>query len=98
MTGATVMEPEKYSTHLVLLDITMRGTSGFELAHELRLMSFPLILAAVTAYTDEDWRQKCEVNGFDYFLPKPASLSALKALFAATERRLAGPSGFVHKG
>jgi len=77
-----------FRPHLVLLDITMGCKTGFEVARELRRLAFPLIIAAVTGYTGEDWREKCLSTGFDYFLPKPASSAALKALFDATARRL----------
>lgn len=54
----------------VLLDISMPGMDGYEVARHLRRM-FPddLLLIAITAEED---RQRCREAGFDYHFLKPA--------------------------
>ncbi len=54
----------------VLLDISMPGMDGYEVARRLRSMfDDDLLLIAITAQED---RQRCREAGFDYHFAKPA--------------------------
>ena len=65
---------------LVLLDWRMPGVDGFETARRIRwepgLPATPKIVL-VTAYGDEEVREKAEAQGLDGYLPKPVTPGAL---------------------
>ena len=58
----------------VLLDISMPGMNGYQVARQLRAMfrHKPLLLIAITAHGFEEDRRRCEEAGFDQHLVKPA--------------------------
>jgi CheY-like chemotaxis protein len=58
----------------VLLDISMPGMDGYQVARQLRAMfpDKPLLLVAITAHGFEEDRRRCEEAGFDRHLVKPA--------------------------
>jgi CheY-like chemotaxis protein len=58
----------------VLLDISMPGMDGYQVARRLRAMfrDKPLLLVAITAHGFEEDRRRCEEAGFDLHLVKPA--------------------------
>jgi CheY-like chemotaxis protein len=58
----------------VLLDISMPGMDGYQVARRLRAMfrDKPLLLIAITAHGFEEDRRRCEEAGFDLHLVKPA--------------------------
>jgi two-component system, chemotaxis family, CheB/CheR fusion protein len=58
----------------VLLDISMPGLDGYQVARKLRAMfrDKPLLLVAITAHGFEEDRRRCEEAGFDLHLVKPA--------------------------
>jgi len=58
----------------VLLDISMPGLDGYQVARKLRAMfrDKPLLLVAITAHGFEEDRRRCEEAGFDRHLVKPA--------------------------
>jgi CheY-like chemotaxis protein len=58
----------------VLLDISMPGMNGYQVARKLRAMfrDKPLLLVAITAHGFEEDRRRCEEAGFDLHLVKPA--------------------------
>jgi CheY-like chemotaxis protein len=76
---------EDFRPRLVLLDLGMSGKTGVDLLPELQKLKFPTFVAALTGYVSPEFRERCEVGGFDYFLAKPASLADLKALFVTVE-------------
>lgn len=57
----------------VLLDISMPGMDGYQVARKLRAMfrDKPLLLIAITAYGFEEDRRRSEEAGFDLHLVKP---------------------------
>jgi CheY-like chemotaxis protein len=64
---------------LVLLDLAMPQTDGFELARALKDLEIPrFFLAALTGHGDPEVRVRCEVEGFDYFLVKPTPVSEIE--------------------
>ena len=58
----------------VLLDISMPGMDGYQVARQLRAMfrDKRLLLVALTALGSEEDRRRCEEAGFDLHLVKPA--------------------------
>jgi CheY-like chemotaxis protein len=58
----------------VLLDISMPGMDGYQVARRLRAMFWdrPVLLVAITAHGFEEDRRRCEEAGFDLHLVKPA--------------------------
>lgn len=67
---------------VVLLDITLPGMNGWEVARQLRAMSWgrrPLLIA-VTAHGFEDDLRRCRDAGFDFHLVKPADPIELECL------------------
>jgi CheY-like chemotaxis protein len=58
----------------VLLDLSMPGMSGYQVARKLRAMfrDKPILLVALTAHGFEEDRRRCEEAGFDRHLVKPA--------------------------
>jgi CheY-like chemotaxis protein len=58
----------------VLLDISMPGMDGYQVARRLRAMfrGKPLLLVAITAHGFEEDRRRCAEAGFDLHLVKPA--------------------------
>ena len=82
----------KQSFHLVLLDINLPDSTGFEICDQLRSVSdVPIIFAS--ARTAEDDRIKGFDIGGDDFLPKPYSMKELLSRVNALIRRAYGNTG-----
>ena len=66
----------------VLLDISMPGLDGYQVARQLRAMfrDKPLLLVALTALGSEEDRRRSEEAGFDLHLVKPADPLAVEHL------------------
>ena len=66
----------------VLLDISMPGMDGYQVARRLRAMfrDKRLLLIAITAHGFEEDRRRCEEAGFDLHLVKPADPLAVEHL------------------
>jgi signal transduction histidine kinase/ActR/RegA family two-component response regulator len=80
---------------VVLLDIGMPGMDGYEMARRLREQpeSKDALLVAVTAYGEEEDRQRAREAGFDYHMTKPVDPDDLRALLeAAASPENASPS------
>lgn len=78
-----------HSYHLILLDINLPDTTGFELCEELRKVStVPVIFAS--ARTDETDRIRGFDIGGDDYLPKPYSMKELLSRVNALFRRTYG--------
>ena len=67
-----------------ILDLSMPGLDGCELARRLRAWSHPrpIPLVAVTGYDGEDARRMTAAAGFDLHLTKPVDPDKLAALLA----------------
>jgi CheY-like chemotaxis protein len=74
----------------VLLDISMPGMDGYQVARQLRAMfrDKPLLLVALTAHGFEEDRRRCEEAGFDLHLVKPADPLAVEKLLRELGRSL----------
>ncbi len=74
----------RYEPDAVLLDIGMPGTSGFEVARQLRdqLGRACPLLVAITAWTQNKAKELGKLVGFNHYLTKPYSISDLLAILA----------------
>jgi CheY-like chemotaxis protein len=70
---------------LVLIDLSLPGIDGFEVARRIRgiVSNAGARLVALTGYSDAESRRSATLAGFDDFLVKPAYGSALEALVNA---------------
>ena len=62
-----------------LLDISMPGMDGYELARRLRELLGRPLLVAVTAVTGAEFERRAAEAGFDHWFTKPADPSELLA-------------------
>ena len=83
---------ETSSYHLILLDINLPGTTGFELCRELRRVSTVPVIFASARTNETDRITGFDIGGDDY-LPKPYSMKELLARVNALIRRTYGFAG-----
>jgi CheY-like chemotaxis protein len=78
----TVERAVAFRPHLVLLDIGMPGTDGYEVARRIQSLPVPTIpyLAAVTGYGRQDDKRRSAEAGFDLHLTKPVDLGIVTGL------------------
>jgi CheY-like chemotaxis protein len=76
----------RWAPDLVLLDLTMPGMSGFEVARQLRATSSPVRtrLVALSGRAEDDYRAQSEAAGFDLHLVKPVDLTTLESTLRTT--------------
>ncbi|KAF7012799.1 unnamed protein product [Triticum aestivum] len=68
------------SFQLVLLDLTMHTMDGFEVAlaiRKFRSNSWPPLIVALAASSDDNVRDRCQRSGINGLLQKPVTLAAL---------------------
>lgn len=75
--------------HLILLDITLPDTTGFEICKEIRRLSTVPIIFASARTSETDRITGFDIGGDDY-LPKPYSLQELLSRVNALNRRTYG--------
>lgn len=80
-----------HSFHLILLDINLPRTTGFELCQELRKVSNVPVIFASARTSETDRITGFDIGGDDY-LPKPYSMKELLARVNALIRRAYGLS------
>lgn len=70
--------------HLILLDISLPGLSGYKVLEELkldsRLKNVPVV--ALTAHAMKGDRERILANGFDAYLAKPVDIELLNSLLS----------------
>lgn len=86
----SMLETNTY--HLILLDINLPGTTGFELCRELRTVSTVPVIFASARTSETDRITGFDIGGDDY-LPKPYSMKELLARVNALIRRTYGFAG-----
>lgn len=77
---------EEFLPDIVLLDIGLPDTTGYELAAKLRRSGRRPRLVAITGWGQEEDRAKAAEAGFDHHLTKPVSLDTLLPLLASMQR------------
>lgn len=75
--------------HLILLDINLPATTGFELCRELRKVSNVPVIFASARVSEDDRITGFDIGGDDY-LPKPYSMKELLSRVNALLRRAYG--------
>ena len=73
---------ERLRPQVLLLDLTMPGMSGFDIAQEIQDNPDlrPARLVAVTGHGNESDRQLTKAFGFDHHLLKPVNFQHLEAI------------------
>ena len=79
---------EEFEPDACVLDISMPGMSGYELAERLRASATgrPPVLATLTAFRDFDHVERAEEAGFDLYYTKPADPGKLAEQLRACMR------------
>jgi signal transduction histidine kinase len=82
--AALAVLAESYLPNVVLLDISLPGMDGYEVARRLRQNPAldTVLLVALTGYGNEEVRSQAQQAGFDHYMVKPLDLDALHALLA----------------
>ena len=77
-----IAQADRMRPHVVLLDIGMPGTSGFDVARALRdyRRAPKPVIVAVTGAAEPSDRLAARMAGFDHYLVKPVELRALVTL------------------
>jgi CheY-like chemotaxis protein len=89
--GATALSvAATFLPHVGLLDLSLPGMSGYELAQRLRAMPdlAHIRLVAVTGHGSDAHRVKARAAGFDEHLLKPVDLQAVDAVLASVRQEL----------
>ncbi len=80
--GAAALEIARHQRpNVVLLDISMPGIDGYEVARQLRsLFQHKITIIALTAYGSEDERKRSQNAGFDRHFIKPVDPAEVEQL------------------
>lgn len=87
--GASALElARSHLPQVVLLDIGMPGTDGFEVARALRAIPGleGTVLIGISGYSGEACRALALASGFDHYLVKPEDPAHLKTLLSLSVR------------
>jgi two-component system CheB/CheR fusion protein len=76
---------ERMRPEVVLMDISLPGMDGYEVARRMRQLpaSDGALLVALTGWAQEDDRRRSAEAGFDKHLVKPVDLTTLQELLAS---------------
>ena len=76
---------DSYHPNVVVLDLSLPGRDGYEIARELRARSYgtSLVLVALTGWAGNDVRTKAAAAGFDFHLLKPVDWPDLEQVLNA---------------
>lgn len=79
---AALAQIDSFRPEAVLLDISMPGMDGYEVAQRIRSLpaSADIMLIALTGWSQEEDRQRAKASGFNHHLLKPLDIDALRAL------------------
>lgn len=73
-----IIRNQKDSISLVLLDIFLPDSSGFEVIKKIKVELPDVPVLAITAVAIDEVEKKCRKFGFKAFFPKPLDLGSLK--------------------
>jgi signal transduction histidine kinase len=71
---------ERFRPHVVLLDLSMPGMDGYQVAKSIRSGGRQVRIVALTGWTHEQARSRTRQSGFDDHLAKPVDLGSLRAV------------------
>ena len=79
---AALAQIDSFRPETVLLDISMPGMDGYEVAQRIRSRpgSDAIILIALTGWSQEEDRQRVQASGFNHHLLKPLDIDVLRTL------------------
>ena len=80
-TGEQAIEiADEYQPHIVILDLSLPGIDGYEVAQRLRHRPYGpnLLLVALTGWSGKDIRNKAAEAGFDFHVVKPIDWQQLE--------------------
>lgn len=77
---------DEYQPHVVLLDLSLPGMDGYEVAHTLRRRPYSahMVLVALTGWSGREVQVKAAEAGFDFHLLKPVEWPELEQVLEAT--------------
>jgi len=80
----------RFQPDIILLDLTMPVMDGFEVAKKLRESELlrGAILVAFTARSDSVTTARIAAEGFDYHLPKPASIGRVMDVISKARHQI----------
>jgi signal transduction histidine kinase len=82
---------ERFRPHVVLLDLSMPGMDGYQVAQGIRARgrsgSQEVRIVALTGWTHGDARSRTRQSGFDHHLAKPVDLSSLRSVLESFRPR-----------
>ena len=81
-----IKQVKDFAPHLILLDIILPGSSGFEICSQIRTFSEAPIVFVTSSNTDMDELNSIMLGG-DAFITKPYNIAILLAKIAALLRR-----------
>ena len=87
---AALVAAAAFQPHIGLLDLSLPGMSGYELAQQLRAMPglAHIRLVAVTGHGSDAHRARARAAGFDEHMLKPVNLEAMDAVLASVRQAL----------
>jgi len=87
---AALVAAAAFQPHLGLLDLSLPGMSGYELAQRLRAMPglARIRLVAVTGHGSEGHRVRARSAGFNDHMLKPVNLEAVEAVLASVRQAI----------
>ena len=87
---AALVAAAAFQPHIGLLDLSLPGMSGYELAQQLRAMPglAHIRLVAVTGHGSDAHRARARAAGFDEHMLKPVNLQAMDAVLASVRQAL----------
>jgi signal transduction histidine kinase/ActR/RegA family two-component response regulator len=92
--NAAIRSAAEFSPEVAIIDVGLPGPNGFQVAETLRGASgAPIVLIALTGYTQPDALRRAREAGFDEYLTKPIAPDRLSRLIEATLARRRGRAG-----
>lgn len=80
--AAALSEAARFDPDVVLVDLGLPDISGIEVGRELRRRAVrPILIAAVTGWSDDAIRDRTREAGFDQHVVKPTSRATLLEIF-----------------
>jgi CheY-like chemotaxis protein len=82
---AAVSLAAKFTSQVGVLDISLPGLSGYDVARQIRALPHggSVTLIALTGHADNESRQRALLAGFNHFLVKPVDPLVLRDLLAS---------------